>query len=432
MIRSTMRKKLYLSITIFIGITILYLCGTYLFHQYKKQTQSPVSIIIASDIHYLSPEYRGEYFKEPAPIFDGKVIHYSPEFFEAFLEEVSQKQPEVLILSGDITLNGSIKSHKEVIEKLNRIQDSGTQVLVIPGNHDIHMTAGDYTPEEPVVVENVTSEEFLNMYEGFGPAQALSRDSNTFSYVYEASPYLRILMLDTNLLSKGSVNSNTLEWIETQLKEAKFARADVIAVSHQNLHIHNEILYFSYQLYNADELLPLYEKYDVKLNLSGHIHVQSIVSDDTTPGITIPEIAVGSLAVGGTPYGEITYDGKTLMYNTQKTDVSAYATSKNWTDENLLNFNQYSIWYFEEVGRLQNYDSFTETDLSDEEKDLLANTFASINSRYFLGEKYDKAEFIEGIELWRKQESNFILRYIETMLKEADVENQKIIIDLRK
>lgn len=427
---STMRKKLYLSIIIILGVVILFLGGTYLFHQYKKQNQPPISIIIASDIHYLSPEYRGEYFKEPAAMFDGKVIHYSPEYFDAFLAEVSQKQPEVLILSGDITLNGSMKSHKEVIEKLNRIQDSGTQVLVIPGNHDIHTTAGDYTPEEPVVVENVTSEEFMDMYEDFGPAQALSRDANTFSYVYEVNPYLRILMLDTNLLSKGSVNSNTLEWIEAQLKEAKFDGADVIAVSHQNLHIHNEILYFSYQLYNADELLALYEKYDVKLNLSGHIHVQSIVSDDTTPDITIPEVAVGSLAVGGTPYGKLSYDGKTLTYNTQKTDVSAYAASQNWMDENLLNFNQYSIWYFEEVGRLQNYDSFAEKDLSDAEKDLLANTFASINSRYFLGEKYDKEEFIEGIELWRKQENNFILRYIETMLKEADVENQSIIIDL--
>lgn len=64
---STMKKKLYLSIIIILGVIILFLGGTYLFHQHKKQTQPPVSIIIASDIHYLSPEYRGEYFKEPKP-----------------------------------------------------------------------------------------------------------------------------------------------------------------------------------------------------------------------------------------------------------------------------------------------------------------------------------------------------------------------------
>ncbi len=429
---AAMKRKFFLSILIFLGIIILFLSGTYLLQQYRKQTQPPISIIIASDIHYLSPEYRGEYFREPSAIFDGKLTHYSPEYFDAFLAEVTQKQPEVLILSGDITLNGSIKSHEEVIEKLKKIQNSGTQVLVIPGNHDVNSTAGDYSPAEPVIVESASGEDFINMYETFGPAQAISRDEKTFSYMYEASPYLRFLMIDTNSLSKGSVEADTLTWIEAQLEEAEKSGADVIAITHQNLHIHNELLYFTYQLYNADKLLALYEKYDVKLNLSGHIHIQSIVSDATSPDITIPEVAVGSLAIGGTPYGELRYDGKTITYQTVKTDVSAYAASQNWADENLLNFNQYSIWYFKEVGRLQNYASLSEKDLSETEKDVLANTFADINSHYFLGEKFNRQEFMDGIELWRKQESDFISRYMETMFQEAEVENQNIIIDLIK
>lgn len=427
-----MKRKLFLSIFIIFSIIILCTSGIYLLRQYKKQTQAPVSIIAASDIHYLSPEYRGEYFKEPSAMFDGKLTHYSPEYFDAFLAEVIQKQPDVLILSGDITLNGSMKSHEELIGKLKKVQNSGIQVLVIPGNHDVNSTAGDYTPAEPVTVESASGEDFITMYANFGPAQAISCDSKTFSYMYEAGPYLRFLMIDTNSLSKGSVASDTLTWIETQLKEAKKANADVIAVTHQNLHIHNELLYFSYQLYNAEQLLELYEKYDVKLNLSGHIHVQSIVSDTTAPDITIPEIAVGSLAIGGTPYGELHYDGKSISYQTVKTDVSVYAALQRWTDENLLNFNQYSIWYFEEVGRLQNYANFSEKDLSETEKDLLANTFAGINSHYFLGEKLNRQEFMDGIELWNKQESDFVSRYIETMLQESETENQNIIIDLTK
>lgn len=423
------KKILFMSLLVILSIIILYLIGAHLLHQYKKQSQPPISVIIASDMHYLSPSYRGEYFKEPSEIFDGKLIHYSSEYFEAFLSEVTQKNPEILILSGDITLNGSIKSHEEVVDKLKKVQDSGTQVLVIPGNHDVNMTAGDYTPEEPVIVESASAEDFSNMYENFGPAQAISRDKNTFSYIYEASPYLRLLMIDTNTLSRGSVADETLAWIKAQLRDAKKAGADVIAVTHQNLHIHNELLHFTYQLYNADELLALYEKYDVKLNLSGHIHVQSIVSDSTTPGTTVPEIAVGSLAIGGTPYGELRYDGKTITYETVKTDVSAYAASQNWTDENLLNFNQYSNWYFEEVGRLQNYASLSEKALSDAEKDLLANTFAELNSYYFRGEKFDPQKYTEGAALWKAQESDFTSLYIDSMLKEADVDNQTIVID---
>ena len=309
-------------------------------------------------------------------------------------------------------------------------QDSGTQVLVIPGNHDVNSTAGDYTPSEPVIVENASGEDFMNMYENFGPMQALSHDEKNFSYIYEATPYLRLLLLDTNSLSKGSVSADTLTWVETQLKAAKRAGADVIAITHQNLHIHNELLYFSYQLFNATELLALYETYDVKLNLSGHIHVQSIVSDITESDITIPEIAVGSLAIPGTPYGELTYDGKTIRYQTEKTVVSAYASSHKWSDENLLNFNQYSTWYFKEVGRLQNYEKFSELDMSEAEKDLLANTFSDINNYYFMGQKFNPQEFSDGIALWKKQESGFVSRYIETMLQEAEVDNQTLVIDL--
>ena len=48
--------------------------GKYQDYLQKKHNQEPFSIIIATDIHYLSPDYRGEYFKEPQSIFDGKII----------------------------------------------------------------------------------------------------------------------------------------------------------------------------------------------------------------------------------------------------------------------------------------------------------------------------------------------------------------------
>lgn len=198
-----------------LGILFILIVGRYLSINIQKHSQEPISMIIASDIHYLSPDYRGEYFKEPSAIFDGKVIHYSAEYFEAFLAEVIEKQPKVLIISGDITLNGSVKSHEEVITKLNTVQDAGIDVLVIPGNHDIHVTAGDYTSEEPVIVESTYAELFMKMYEDFGPNQALSRDKDTFSYIYEATPFLRILMIDSNCLGKGTVQPDTLCWMET-------------------------------------------------------------------------------------------------------------------------------------------------------------------------------------------------------------------------
>ncbi len=417
----------------FLGILsgLIILGGNYLYRNLyqgmQKKSQSPVSIMIASDMHYLSPDYTGEYFKEPTSIFDGKMTHYSSEYLDAFLDEAIKKHPTAVILSGDLTLNGSKKSHEELIEKLTIVQEAGIDVLVIPGNHDVDSGAGDYSGEEPVYVENYTSDDFVSGYELFGPARAISRDENTFSYIYQATPYLRIIMLDTNCYGKCYVHDETLLWLERELEKAKDLNMDVISVTHQNLHIHNELLYFTYQLYNADELLALYETYDVKLNLSGHVHVQSIVTD-----ATVPEIAIGSLAVPNSNYGLITYDGESISYETKQTDVSGYENSIASENPDLLDYETFSRDYFENVAREQAYSHLADSNLSQKEITTMADTYGKINSAYFAGEAISEDEFSEGLHLWRTaQKESFIHKYIEVMLKEAQTDNLNLTITLK-
>jgi len=264
----------------------------------------------------------------------------------------------------------------------------------------------------------------MDSYEAFGPKQALSRDTASFSYIYEAAPYLRIVMLDTNTDVKGQVHQDTLTWLEGELIAAKLAGADVIAVSHQNLYIHNPLLYFTYQLYNADKLLSLYKKYDVDINISGHIHVQSIVEE------AVPEVVVSSLAVPDTQYGKLLYDGKNITYTTHSTDVSSYALAQGWTDDNLLDYETYCRYYFEQVAKEQTYTSFAESALTKDQIETLAETFAQINSSYFAGEMIDENDYNEGLALWRAQEESFVQKYIETMLEETTTNNRSLTISV--
>ena len=414
----------YMVIPVIILVVIILVLGLHVYRLHEKHSQEPISIMIATDMHLLAADYTGNYFYEPSAIFDGKLTHYSNEYFDAFLAEVLEKKPNLLILSGDLTLNGSMKSHEEMFARLNEVQAAGIQVLVIPGNHDIDVTAGDYSLEEPIIVESLDAEDFASYYENFGLKQAISKDEASGSYIYEASPYLRIIMLDTNTDLKGKVHEDTLRWLEKELQTAKLAGFDVISVSHQNLHIHNPMLYFTYQLYNADALYELYKKYDVDLSISGHIHVQSIVTDD------VPEIVVGALAVPDSNYGQILYDGKVLEYTTHSTDVSSYAKAQGWTNPDLLEYEAYCRTYFEAVAKAQTYESYAESSLSQEDIALLAETFATINSAYFAGEIIDEADYAQGLALWRTQEESFVLRYIETMLDEATTDNRSLTIEL--
>ena len=426
-----MHKKNFSKKFIIIPICILtafalIICGLKAFHVMLKRSQAPITMMIATDIHLLSKDYTGDYFKDPSANFDGKMTHYSNEYLDAFLAEVLKQKPNLLILSGDLTLNGDVKSHEELISRLNTVQAAGIQVLVIPGNHDVGTSSADYSAKpEPILVESLFANSFGDYYEDFGLKQAISRDTASCSYIYEASPYLRIIMLDTNTGVKGQVHPNTLTWLEKELQSAKMAGADVISVSHQNLHIHSPLLYFTYQFYNADELYDLYKKYNVAVNISGHIHVQSIVHD------TVPEIAIGALSVPDSNYGKLIYNGKTLEYTTHSTDVATYAKSQGWTNTDLLNYQDYCRSYFEDVAKLQTYNAYQDSSLSKEDIELLATTYSKINSAYFAGETIHENDYAEGLSLWRTQTDSFILRYIESMLDESSTNNQSISIPIK-
>lgn len=97
----------------------------------------PTKILVATDIHYLSPSLNdhGACFEKTILNGDGKALAYIDELTDAFVEQVIREKPAALILSGDLTLNGEKQSHLDLAQKLRSITDCGIPVLVLPGNH---------------------------------------------------------------------------------------------------------------------------------------------------------------------------------------------------------------------------------------------------------------------------------------------------------
>ncbi len=397
-------KALKFALLLVLCLFCLTACG-------RSASQEPVTLLVANDLHYLSPALLGDggFFSTPHSYFDGKPVHYSAAITDAFLAEVTAIRPKALILAGDLTLNGAQASHQELAAKLQAVKAAGIDVLLIPGNHDADRTAVDYSGEEPQEAPALTSAEFTALYEPLLPDALVSRDEASFSYIYQAADKLWILMLDTNLNGKGFVKDNTFTWLEDQLKAARRKDISVISVTHQNLYAHSELLSFGYTLYNADNLLELYDKYKVRCNLSGHIHIQSVRQEP------VPEIVTASLSVTGNRYGTLAAQGKQLTYSAGSTDVAGYAQKSGLTDASLLDFSAYGTWYFEEVARNQAREALAEQGLSAEQIEQMAETYAVINSAYFRGDPLDEAMHTEGLALWR-QNGGFISTYIDSML----------------
>ncbi len=416
-----MKRKLALLLSAVILLPLLASCG-------RRKLDEPIELIIANDIHYISPSLLSEdgSIAEGAQYSrDGKVVHYVSEITDAFLSEVIEKKPKALLIAGDLTLSGARTSHDELVGKLTAVKEAGVDILVIPGNHDVDKTAVDYSGEELKETESLDSTGYAELYAPLMP-DTVSRDSESQSFVYEAGEKLWVLMLDTNIYGQGFAKDSTLEWTEEMLSKAQSEGIDVIAVSHQNLYAHSDMLSFGYQMYNADKLIELYKKYGVVCNFSGHIHIQSIIDDEE-----LPEIATSALSITGLHYGKITYNGKQIEYSAESVNVSAYAESIGAADENLLRFTDYATEFFESTAMSSAKDSLVGQGLSEADIDLMANTYAKINSAYFEGRAIDASLYEDGLALWRSKSDSFIARYIESMLSTCAKDHRQITIKLK-
>ena len=158
------------------------------------------NLMIASDIHYMSPSLTdyGKAYQTMADNGDGKVIQYMPQIWEAFASKVKEARPDALILSGDLTLDGEKVNHQEFAGRLRELEAAGVPVLVIPGNHDINNhNASAYFGDERTYVESVSPEEFKEIYGEFGYAEAASQAPDSLSYLYILNDTTWVMMLDT-------------------------------------------------------------------------------------------------------------------------------------------------------------------------------------------------------------------------------------------
>lgn len=406
-------------------LTALAGCGTKEDVPAATSKEQPVTLVLATDLHYISPAIcdNGEAFHTAVENGDGKTMFYIQEIMEAFVDEMAALQPDAVLLTGDLTFSGAKASHEDLAKLLEKLSEAGVQVLTIPGNHDLENTSAlAFSGADYWSVDSITGEEFGELYAPFGLDQALSRDDVSLSYVYAPRKDLRVLMLDTNAGAWCSVTDETMEWVEKQLKAAKRAGAKVVAASHQNMDVHSPMFTWSYQIVNGDKLRTLYEKYGVICNLSGHLHIQHIM------GGVVPEVATSALAINPNQYGLITYDGETFSYETKVLDVSGWAAKNGSTDPDLLDFATYARNFMIDTAREKQAKKLAGGDMSEAEAALLADTFARLNAVYFAGDPVDPAEYEEGLSLWQNGRGN---RYLETIVGDGETDHHRLTVKVK-
>ncbi|NTU57876.1 MAG: hypothetical protein HGB00_02995 [Chlorobiaceae bacterium] len=323
-----------------------------------SQLQNPetvsAKISVISDPHYFAPSLlvsEGSAF-DAYLASDRKMIAESEAILKSAIEIVENENPDILLISGDLTKDGEKVSHAALAEYLKTLESTDIKVYVIPGNHDVNNpNAVSYDGSTTTAVESVTANEFADIYNDFGYGEALYRDPASLSYIAAPQENLWILGIDSciydpNSATAGVVTPDTKAWILEKLAEATVKGITVVGMMHQNLSEHFTLqadLFPEYVVQDSTKLAEELAVAGLKVMFTGHFHANDVntITGTTSVGDSyqMTEIETGSLVTWPSPV-------RTVTLNTDNTlDISSESITAINYDLGGKTFEEYASDY---------------------------------------------------------------------------------------
>ncbi|MGP6145961.1 metallophosphoesterase [Jeotgalibaca sp. A122] len=395
-----------------------------------------LKIWMVTDIHYISPELHdvGSAFAQMKASAAGKDLAHIDSVMQALVWEAAIEKPDLLIVSGDLTFNGEYQSMVDLAAYFEQVEANGTQVSVIPGNHDIHSGwARKFEGPEMKPTKQVSPDDFRELFADFGFDLAINQDPNSLSYAIEPATGYPILMMDTNIYTdtentssptvEGKIKMETAAWLSDyfQVHNAK------MWVGHHPLLSHNDSKRTGHTLVNADEINPLLKEQGITALFAGHIHAQNISSDADTR-----EVITGALSIFPNSVGEITISPEGLNYSHRELAVEEWAQATNQTDPDLLDYKQtaYDIFY-EDGATLGLRQMFEEQWYEETYEEDVMDFVGRLNVRYFSGQDFETDETLEthpGYKIIQENSDGFLKRYSTRSLQDIDLDDRNLFI----
>jgi len=268
------------------------------------------SLVIFSDPHYYNPDLgtTGAAFEDYLNN-DRKLLRESSRIMEKAAEIISGIQPNLILVPGDLTKDGSLQSHRAFIRHLERLEALGSKVFVVPGNHDVsNGEALAYRGDSSERVANVDPALFAHLYGPFGYEEALYRDPASLSYIAEPIKNLWIIGLDACLyaqndslghpLTGGELKEESLTWLKSKLETEQAQGKTKLALMHHGIleHFHKQKKYFGeYVLNDYRKVSRKLSSWGVPVVFTGHYHANDISLKRWKDGSFLYDIETGSL-----------------------------------------------------------------------------------------------------------------------------------------
>lgn len=292
-------------------------------------SQQPLKIAIISDIHYLSSE-----LAKPGTALDkfeagtGRKLEELHAVLHQVISDLQAYQPDLLLISGDITNHGERESHLDFVTKLKPLVDKGTRIFVVPGNHDVNVPdSKKYEGDLSSPTTNVSAQEFAQIYAPYGYAATTKHDTASLSYLAEINDTTWLLSIDSNRhkeyktssISAGRILPETMRWSLDILEEAQSKDILVLGMMHHGLveHMPYQAAFFSdYLIDDWKNKAQQFADYGMQIMFTGHFHSNDITLLTSPQGNRIYDIETGSLAGYPFPYRLMTLQNNVLKIET--------------------------------------------------------------------------------------------------------------------
>lgn len=374
------------------------------------------SFWVISDTHLIADSLHdhGQAFSQMQKTSQGKDLYYQETALSAFVRMAQKKKPAAIVVTGDVTFNGERVSAEKFAEIFKPLEE--TQLLVLPGNHDIYDGwAREFRGKKQYYAGQISPRMWRNIFKT-SYKNAVSVDDKSLAYSVQLNPNYLLILADSNDYGKeeattapataGFLGREQRRWIKAQLQYASENNLQVIFCMHHNLYVHNPAVNKGYVVDDYRELRKLLAQYNVKLVFSGHIHAQNIMlPQDPCPAT---EVVTSSFCSNDQGYGVVKVSPKEVSYTCHHFKMKDYLTDKekqNWT---LTHFHDYleNIQLGTISAELMQKDLYQNHDDLDTVRKM-GRLFGEMNYHFFTGKNH-----IESEELQKLKKSTIYQRLI--------------------
>lgn len=255
---------------------------------------------------------------------------------------VEREGIDYLLLPGDLTRYSEKQAHVELAAKLRKFEaDTGVQVCVIDGNHDINtykaVTFENGVKEE---AEPITAQGFYDVYADLGYDLADSfyviengqvpAVQNALSYTVQLNDTTQLIVVDSCMYSfeeaakditNGAISDDCMAWIIDRAEAAYAQGKESLLMIHHSMAPHMECepsVTFAFVLDNYLERSEELADHHVHYSLSGHLHIPDTAQIVNDNGEVLTDVQTCALTAFPNQYRENTF----TVYSDGSSDIT--------------------------------------------------------------------------------------------------------------